>query len=57
MPVKAELKRGRWRIVEAATGQIATNRAGTAVDGGGHRTEVRAKAQAAEINASIARKK
>jgi hypothetical protein len=50
MPAKV-VKRGRkYRVVEARTGKVVKNKAGTAVDGGGHRTRSRASAQARAIN-------
>ena len=46
----------KFRVVEKG-GNIATNRAGTAVDGGGHVTKVKAQAQAAAINSSLSNAK
>lgn len=57
MPVKAVKRGGRWRVVEAATGRLATNAKGTPVDGGGHASASKAKAQAAAINASLHRRR
>jgi hypothetical protein len=50
MPVTVKKQQGRWRVVEASTGKIAKNKAGTPVDGGGHNTEMGAKAQARAVN-------
>lgn len=57
MPVTRKLIRGKWRIVEESTGYIAVNRAGTPVDGGGHRQVAKAQRQADAINRSIAERK
>jgi hypothetical protein len=57
MPVKPQQIDGRWRVVEASTGVIATNPSKTAVDGGGHLLRESAVAQCRAINASIAKKK
>lgn len=53
MPVKTIKRKGRHRIVEADTGRIAKNKAGTPVDGGGHAQEGKAKRQANAINRGI----
>ncbi len=50
MPVKAEQRGGKWRVVEINTGNIAKNKGGTPVDGGGHPSENGAKRQAAAVN-------
>jgi len=55
MPVTVKRVGKAWRIVEAATGKIVTNRAGTAVDGKGHSTKIAAGQQAKAINASLHR--
>jgi len=52
MPVKVKKIGGKFRIVEAKTDGISTNKGGTAVDGGGHSSRERAMAQAAAINAN-----
>lgn len=57
MPVTVRRRGGRYRVVEAATGRVARNRAGTAVDGGGFRSRGRAMAQARAINASLHRRR
>lgn len=52
MPVKV-MKQGKvYRIVEAESGKVVKNNAGTAVDGGGHKTKPKAVKQAAAINAN-----
>ena len=51
MPVKAEQREGKWRVVNVDTGDIEVNAAGTPVDGGGHETESDASSQARAINA------
>ena len=57
MPVTVKKVGGKYRVVEKATGQIAKNKAGTAVDGGGHSSGGRAGAQASAINHSLASRK
>lgn len=56
MPVIAKKIGDKYRIVEKATGKIAKNNAGTAIDGGGHDSEETAKSQASAVNISYARK-
>ena len=53
MPVTTKKIGGKYRVVESESGQIAKNRSGTPVDGGGHKTADRATAQARAINASL----
>lgn len=53
MPVMVAKRNGKFRVVEAETGKIATNNAGTAVDGGGHSSRARALAQVRAINRSL----
>lgn len=53
MPVTAKQIDGKWRVVEAATGKLATNKSGTPLDGKGHATQAGAQAQAAAINISL----
>lgn len=55
MPVHVEKVDGKYRVVEVATGHIAKNAAGTAVDGSGHTDATKAEAQARAINASLHR--
>jgi hypothetical protein len=50
MPVKTAKRGSKYRVIESRTGKIAKNKAGTAVDGGGHRTKTKAQAQARAIN-------
>ena len=50
MPNTVKKVAGQWRVVEAATGQITKNNAGTAVDGGGHASKMAARRQATAIN-------
>lgn len=49
MPVKAKKIKGKWRIVDP-DGVITKNRAGTAVDGGGHASMEAAMHQVNAIN-------
>lgn len=56
MPVTVRKVKGKWRVVEADTGRIAKNRAGTAVDGGGHESREQAIEQARAVNASLKRR-
>ena len=55
MPVKVAKKKGKYRVVESATGKIAKTDKGNARDSGGHDSEEKAKAQARAINASMNR--
>lgn len=50
MPVKISKRGDKFRVVEASNNRIAKNKAGTAVDGGGHKSQGRARKQAAAIN-------
>lgn len=52
MPVKVVKRGGKFRVVEAATGKIAKNKAGTAVDGGGFSSKDKAVGQVGAINSS-----
>lgn len=52
MPAKVEKRGKKFRVVEAKTGKIVKNRAGTAVDGGGHKSQDKAARQARAINAN-----
>lgn len=52
MPVTCQKSGDKYRVVEAEGGKVATNRSGTAVDGGGHETEEACKQQAQAINAN-----
>jgi len=51
MPVTCRKRGDVWRVVEASTGRITMNTGGTAVDGGGHPSDVACSRQAAAINA------
>lgn len=50
MPATVKKVGKKWRVVEAGNGRIVKNRAGTAADGGGHRTREEALRQARAIN-------
>jgi len=50
MPVATAHQGGKWRVVEVATGDVAKNKSGTAVDGGGFASKVEAARQVAAIN-------
>ena len=52
MPVITRFIKDKYRVVESETGKIAKNKAGTALDGGGHTLRKDAQAQARAINAS-----
>lgn len=49
MPYTVERRDGKFRVVLAANGRIATNSEGTALDGGGHSTREEAERQARAI--------
>jgi len=51
MPAFARKIHGKWRVAEGRPARPVLNRAGTPVDGGGHRTQAQAAAQARAINA------
>jgi len=53
MPVKVKKIGSKFRVVEG-DGSIATNRAGTPIDGGGHSTRTKAIMQVGAVNSSIA---
>jgi hypothetical protein len=53
MPVTVKKQGDKYRVIEAASGDIANNAAGTALDGGGHESEEKAKAQARAVNANV----
>ena len=57
MPVIVRKRRGKYRVVEVASGRIAKSRKGNASDGGGHRERGKADRQARAINAAHSRKK
>jgi len=50
MPVRVAKKGDKFRVVESSTGKIAKNRAGTAIDGGGFKSKIRATAQVRAVN-------
>jgi len=56
MPVKVQKRGTKWRVIEANSGNIAKNQAGTALDGGGHASKVAAIKQIGAINSSKRRK-
>lgn len=49
MPVSVKKRGGKYRLVEPG-GKIAKNKAGTAIDGGGHDSQAKAKRQADAVN-------
>lgn len=49
MPVKVSKRRGKFRVVEPG-GKLARNKAGTTVDGGGHKSKTTAQKQCNAIN-------
>lgn len=56
MPVKAVRRGDKWRVVEASTGKLAKNAAGTPVSKG-FSTKAAADKQARAINASLNKRK
>ena len=59
MPVSVHRIGGKWRITEVGDDgaiNLATNKRGTAVDGGGHDDRGKASRQAGYINAAIAKR-
>jgi len=57
MPLKVSKRGDKFRVVEADTGHIAKNQAGTALDGGGKKSKSAAQKQASAVNISQARKR
>ncbi len=57
MPVTVRKSGSKYRVVERDGGAVAKNSSGTAVDGGGHESEERAKKQASAINTRVYGKK
>lgn len=55
MTVSVKLVGRNYRVIEEATGRIATNHKGTPIDGGGHGSMARATSQARAINKSLKR--
>lgn len=52
MPATVAKRGEKFRVVEADSRRIVKNKAGTAVDGGGHRSRAAAQRQAIAINSS-----
>lgn len=50
MPVSVAKRGKKFRVIEKATGKIAKNKAGTAIDGGGHTTMAQAVKQVGAVN-------
>lgn len=57
MPLTARVIKGKARVIEKDSGNIAMNASGTPIDGGGHANIKEAKAQATAVNLSQLRKK
>lgn len=57
MPVKAVRRGNRFRVIETSTRKIAKTSLGNPRDGGGHRTEGKAKSQARAINTGRKKKR
>lgn len=55
MPVHCEKRGSKYRIVESG-GNIAKNKSGTPLDGGGHSSDKGCKRQARAINMSLHKK-
>jgi len=53
MPVCVKKIKDKYRVVECSDNSIATNRSGTAIDGGGHKTRAAAIKQMRAVNASL----
>ena len=53
MPVCVKRIKDLYRVVECTTQTISKNKAGTAVDGGGHKTKQAAIKQVNAINISL----
>lgn len=56
MPVRVKKVGKKFRVVESATGKVAKNSAGTAIDGGGHGSKQKAVSQVNAVNMSKRRK-
>jgi len=50
MPVKIEKRGDKYRVIEAETGRLCRNKAGTPCDGKGHTSKAGAQRQANAIN-------
>ena len=57
MPVKTEKRKNKYRVVEVATGEVAKNASGTAIDGGGYSSKDRAVAQVQAVNLATRRRR
>lgn len=51
MPASVKKVGQKYRVVEPG-GKLVRNNAGTPIDGGGHKTEAKASAQARAVNAT-----
>ena len=56
MPATVVKRGNKWRVIDADTGTITKNKAGTAVDGGGHSSKEAAQRQARAINRSLSQR-
>lgn len=57
MPVTVAKRGDKYRVVEIGTGNVAKNKGGTALNGGGHDTREAAEKQVSAVNISQARKR
>lgn len=57
MPYLVKKIKDKFRVVDKNTGKIAKNASGTAVDGGGHSSEAKARKQQSALNISYARER
>lgn len=55
MNVQVKQIGGAWRLVDEETGQVAVNKNGKPLDGGGHDSQEKAQRQAGHINKSAER--
>lgn len=56
MPVKVAKRGNKYRVIEAHTGNLARNKSGGVVDGGGFKTKEKAQRQVRAINANMHKK-
>lgn len=56
MPVVVRKRGPKYRVVEASTGNLAKNKAGTPLDGNGHASRASASNQAKAVNSSKGKK-
>ncbi len=56
MPVRTKKISGKYRVVESATGKIAKNASGTAMDGGGFESHAQAVNQVVAVNLAMRRR-